>query len=75
MISCEKAVLICNKKQYKEASWKERGQLLLHLLVCKTCMTFSRKNNKLTSIFEKSQLQCLTEQDKRQMKKRLKNQG
>lgn len=75
MISCEAAAHICNKKQYKEASWKERIQLFLHLVVCKTCTTFSRKNTQLTSLCKKAHLQQLSDQDKQQIKRRLQNKG
>ncbi len=71
MISCEEAAHICNKKQYKEASWSERIQLLFHILVCKTCKTFSSKNSKLTSLCEKAELRGLSEKEKQKMKKQL----
>lgn len=75
MISCEKAALICSKKQYKEASWRERFQLLLHLVICKTCTAFSKKNAQLTSLCEKAHLQRLTEKEKREMKVSLQDKG
>ncbi len=73
MISCEKAAIICDKMQYKEASLKEKIQLKFHLLVCKTCSVFSKKNTQLTSLCEKANLHSLTESEKLKMKNELNN--
>ena len=71
MISCEEAAHICNRKQYKEASLKERIQLFIHILICKTCASFSRKNTKLTHLCDKAKLQSLSSEDKERMKKHI----
>ncbi|SDM75167.1 hypothetical protein SAMN04488514_11438 [Kriegella aquimaris] len=59
--------------QYKEASLKEKIQLKFHLLVCKTCSVFSKKNTQLTSLCEKANLHSLTESEKLKMKNELNN--
>lgn len=71
MISCEKAALICNKTQYREASFLEKLKLRYHLFICKTCSKFSQKNTELTTICDKANLQSLSEQQKEAMKKQL----
>lgn len=71
MISCEKAAKICNKVQYKEASLFEKINLHIHLLICKTCPSFSKKNTKFTSLCEKAKLQSLSELEKSEMKQKL----
>ena len=71
MISCDEAAIICNKKQYKEATFTEKIKLVMHLLICKTCSKFSKKNVKLTSLCEKAPLHSLSEKDKVIMKKDL----
>ena len=68
MINCEQASTICNKKQYREATLLERINLSLHLLICKACSSFSKKNSKLTVLFNKADLQLLSEQEKVKMK-------
>ena len=68
MINCEKASTICNKKQYKEATFLEQIQLGLHLLYCKTCAAFSKQNKKLTILCDKANLHSLSEQEKGKMK-------
>lgn len=71
MISCEKAALICDKKQYKEATLYEKLQLICHLAICKTCTKFSKKNAELTRLCNKAHLHFIPEKDKVQMKQEL----
>ena len=71
MISCDEAAIICNKKQYKEATFVEKIKLVLHLLYCKTCSKFSQRNAELTELCDKAPLHCLPEKDKLIMKKKL----
>lgn len=73
MKSCEKAATICNKAQYKEASFIDKIKLYIHLIICKTCSKLSRKNTKLTTLCEKAKLQGLTEKEKVKMKGELRN--
>ena len=73
MISCEKAAIICNKTQYREATFMEKLQLKFHLFICKNCPEFSRRNTKLTSLCQKADLQSLSEADKTKMKALLKD--
>lgn len=71
MMSCEKAAVICNKAQYREATFLEKIKLKLHLLLCKTCAGFSKKNKELTTLCEKANLHSLSESEKERMKQRL----
>ena len=64
MLSCDQAQVICNKKQYREAGIIEKAQLMLHVLVCKACFKSSRKNNQLTRMIRKANLQALSETEK-----------
>ena len=71
MISCDKAALICDKAQYKEATFFEKVKLNFHLLICKACTSHSKRNSKLTDLCTKAKLKSLTEQDKSTMKEKL----
>ncbi len=71
MISCEKAAIICNKTQYREATFMEKMKLRLHLFMCKTCSSFTSKNTQLTTLCEKAHLKGLTEKEKFEMKQEL----
>lgn len=71
MISCNEAVTICNKKQYREAGLRQRWQLWLHLLVCKHCATFSRRNRRLTELCKEARIRQLSDADKARLRKNL----
>ncbi len=73
MINCEKASEICNKKQYREASFLEQIKLGIHLLYCKTCATFSKRNKKLTILCEKGNLHSLSIAEKNAMREKMQN--
>ena len=72
MINCEQAAHICNKAQYKEASFWEIIQLNMHTLICKMCAKYSKKNGKLTKLCKQANLHTLNEDEKQAMKNRLK---
>lgn len=74
MISCEEAADICNKKQYKEASWWQVKKLQFHILICKACNQFSTKNTKFTSLCDKANLHVISEEEKENMKKEFEKQ-
>lgn len=71
-ISCEEASSICNKSQYKEAGFWDIVKLRVHLLYCKVCRGYSKKNSELTSLCDRAGLTMLSEDDKKKMKKNLK---
>ncbi len=73
MISCEKASQICNKSQYNEATLVDKIKLRFHLLICKACSAFAKKNTKFTTLCEKANLQSLSEHEKLKMKQQLKD--
>lgn len=75
MISCEKAAIICDKTQYREATFMETLKLRFHLLMCKTCSKFTKQNTELTTLCEKANLHSLSEQEKLKMKQQLQNQN
>tara|TARA_R110002020_G_scaffold138095_2_gene307881 strand:- start:637 stop:879 length:243 start_codon:yes stop_codon:yes gene_type:complete len=68
MISCEKAANICNKAQYKEATFWEKIKLKFHLLMCKTCAKHSKNNTKLTLLCNQARIAVLSDEDKKKMK-------
>ncbi len=46
-VNCKEATLLTCKKQDGKVSFKERMQLLLHLLVCKVCALFYKQSTLL----------------------------
>jgi len=71
MISCDEAVTICHKNQYREASLAERLRLWAHLIVCRQCARFTRKNSRLTDLCNQASLHVLPEEEKEKLKQRL----
>lgn len=75
MISCDKAAHICNKTQYREATFWEVLKLRFHLFRCKNCSKATELNTKLTSLCEQVKRYTLSEKEKLKMKEQLKNQA
>lgn len=75
MISCDKAALICNKTQYREASFLEILKLRYHLFRCERCSKATKQNTNLTSLCERAKLHSLSEDEKLQMKEQLKKEN
>jgi len=71
MISCDKAAVICSKTQYREAGFRERFELWMHLLICKSCTAFSRKNKQLTELCDQANIKTLSVEEKSRLKLRL----
>lgn len=72
MISCDKAATICDKTQYREATFLEILKLRFHLFMCKTCSKATEQNTKLTTLCDKAKLRSLSAQEKLAMKEKLK---
>ncbi len=68
MISCDEASVICSKTQYKEAGLWEKLRLKLHLLFCRTCSVFSKKNKQLTSLMGKANIRVMSDSEKEVLK-------
>jgi hypothetical protein len=70
-VPCDEANHICDKGQYKEASFWEKIKLNIHLIYCKACRGYSKKNATLTKVIKKSEVDCLDAKCKENMKKDL----
>lgn len=70
-ISCDEATTICDKSQYREASFMERIKLSLHLFICKTCGLYSKQNNVMSKCYGKlkkhKNCTCLSDDEKQKM--------
>ncbi|MFS4445120.1 hypothetical protein ACKWCA_00500 [Maribacter sp. 2307UL18-2] len=49
----------------------DKLKLRFHLLMCKTCSAFTKKNTEFTTLCEKANLHSLSEQEKLKMKEQL----
>tara|TARA_R110002074_G_scaffold188878_1_gene354627 strand:- start:158 stop:424 length:267 start_codon:yes stop_codon:yes gene_type:complete len=69
IIRCEDANHVCDKSQYKESSFLEKFKLNIHLLYCKACRKYSKKNSKLSSVISNSMVTCMSKENKECLKK------
>ena len=67
-IKCDEANHVCDKTQYNEASFFEKLKLNIHLIFCSFCRKYSKNNAKLTKCIEKSDVECLDDLAKKEMK-------
>lgn len=70
-MKCENANHVCDKNQYKEASFLERVKLIIHLIYCRACRKYSNRNNKLTDAIKISDLKTVSKEDKTVLRERL----
>ena len=70
-MKCEDAGQVCDKSQYKEASFWEKLKLNIHLLYCSPCREYTQKNVKLSIVFKKSNLKIMSLRDKKDLKKQI----
>jgi hypothetical protein len=71
MRNCKEVEIICTKIQYKEATFFEKIRIRIHLLMCRTCKAFTKKNTKLTSLCDQANFKTLPLVEKEKMKKTL----
>lgn len=71
-MDCSEAAECCNKAQYKEANLFNKAKLLLHLVYCKTCQRFTKRNNKLTELVNQSKIETCPEEQKQQWREQIK---
>lgn len=58
-LECHEANHICDKNQYKEASFWEKVKLTIHLIYCRACRNYTSKNTKLTKLVNNPKVQAL----------------
>jgi Zn-finger nucleic acid-binding protein len=66
-LSCQEANHVCDKNQYKEASFWEKVKLNIHLIYCAACRKYSMRNGKLTKVMRSSKLEVLDQTSKEKM--------
>jgi hypothetical protein len=67
-MKCEEASHVCDKSQYKEASFWERLKLNIHLIYCSACRAYTKNNIKLSNVFKKSNIKTMPLNDKKDLK-------
>lgn len=73
MKSCDEIQVICSKSQYGEASFWERLQFKLHLIICKACRGFTKRNSHLSTLLQRVPENGLSKAEKQAIKDKLNN--
>ncbi len=71
---CHEANHICDKNQYNEATFWEKVRLNIHLIYCRACRQYSRRNSKLTKVINKPTVETVSMSEKEALKQRLQDQ-
>lgn len=72
-LSCDEAVIVCDKTCYKEAGFLKKLQLKIHLFFCRNCKNYNRRNMKLNHLVQKAEIKSCSAKEKEKMRERLKN--
>jgi len=70
-IECHEANHICDKNQYKEASFWEKVRLNIHLIYCNMCRKYTARNTKLTKVVKSPKVQTMGADTKNELKEKL----
>ena len=58
-LECHEANHVCDKNQYKEAKFLDKLKLIIHLMYCRACRDYTKKNGKLTKLIKKNEAKTL----------------
>jgi len=70
-LECREANHICDKNQYREASFWEKVRLTFHLIYCRACQKYTSRNNKLTKVIKNPKVKSVCPKDKAVLKQKL----
>ncbi len=70
-LECREANHICDKNQYREASFWEKVKLTIHLIYCRACRKYTQRNNKLTNAIKHPKVRSVSPSEKNRMKERM----
>jgi predicted anti-sigma-YlaC factor YlaD len=70
-MKCDDAAHVCDKTQYKEAGLFDKLMLKVHLLMCKLCRGYAKRNSKLTETIKSANIKTLRPEEKQRIKTRL----
>jgi len=71
-IKCPEANHVCDKNQYKEATFWEKVRLNIHLIFCKACRKYSARNMKLSKMVKDPKVKVMPKQVKEELKEQIK---
>lgn len=73
-LECHEANHICDKSQYKEATFWEKVRLNIHLLYCRACQKYTARNTKLTKAVKNPKVNTVSKEEKAELQELLNKQ-
>ena len=73
-LECHEANHICDKSQYNEASFWEKVRLNIHLIYCRACREYTRRNTKLTKAYQDPRVNTVNKEEKADLQELLNKQ-
>lgn len=73
-LECHEANHICDKSQYKEATFWEKVRLNIHLLYCRACLKYTARNTKLTKAVKNPKVNTVSKEEKAELQELLNKQ-
>jgi len=70
-LECHEANHICDKNQYREASFWEKVRLNIHLIYCRACRKYTVRNSKLTKAVKNPKVRSISTMDRNALKEKL----
>lgn len=70
-VTCQEANHICDKNQYREASFWEKVRLNIHLIYCRACRKYTARNMKLTKAMKNPEVKTMDSAAKNDLKAQL----
>jgi hypothetical protein len=70
-LECQEANHICDKNQYKEATFREKVKLTFHLIYCRACRKYTARNIKLTKLMKSPDVKIVNAKDKETLTQQL----
>lgn len=70
-LECHEANHICDKNQYKEATFWEKVRLNIHLIYCRACRKYTKRNIKLTKHVKDPRVKTISTEDRNALKERM----
>ena len=70
-LKCNEATNVCDKSQYNEAGFFDKIALKIHLLMCKLCKGYAKRNASLTETIKSANIKTLHPDEKQAIKVRI----
>ena len=70
-VECHEANHLCDKNQYQEATFWEKIKLNIHLIYCRMCREYTKRNIKLTKRVKDPRVKAISSSDRSMLKERL----